>query len=110
MHLTGLIKPDVPHAKIKFPAAEAFRGVDGRSGHEFQEFGPVILRISAFGTVFTQPSLIAKVRPDLIHLPTTIGEHCIGDGINMGKAVGAMAIDLEWVQVHLTGLVKPGDP
>ena len=25
VHLTGLVKPDVPHAKIKFLAAEAFR-------------------------------------------------------------------------------------
>merc|ERR1719199_1874113 len=28
----------------------------------------------------------------------------------MGEAVGAKTIDLEWVQVHPTGLVKPDDP
>merc|ERR1719331_3394733 len=28
----------------------------------------------------------------------------------MGEAVGAKSIDLEWVQVHPTGLVKPDDP
>merc|ERR1719207_52637 len=28
----------------------------------------------------------------------------------MGEAIGAKTIDLEWVQVHPTGLVKPGDP
>ena len=66
--------------------------------------------IGTFGTVFTQQSLIAKFGPDLIHLPTTVGEHCIGDGIKMGEAVGAMAIDLEWVQVHPAGCVKPDDP
>merc|ERR1719195_1357662 len=28
----------------------------------------------------------------------------------MGEAIGAKSIDLEWVQVHPTGLVKPDDP
>ena len=28
----------------------------------------------------------------------------------MGKAISAKTIDLEWVQVHSTGLVKPDDP
>merc|ERR1719161_2084541 len=45
-----------------------------------------------------------------MHLPTTNGEHCTGDGIKMGEAVGAKVIDLEWVQVHPTGLVKPDEP
>ena len=27
----------------------------------------------------------------------------------MGEAIGAKTIDLEWVQVHPTGLVKPDD-
>ena len=94
-----------------------------------------------FGADFTQNSLLAKYRPDLLHLPTTNGEHCTGDGIKMGEArvpcskrsgaayatyssclseyiflgcvhgqeIGAKTIDLEWVQVHPTGLVKPDD-
>merc|ERR1711937_122467 len=49
-------------------------------------------------------------RPDLMHLPTTNGEHCTGYGIKMGEKIGAKTIDLEWVQVHPTGLVKPDDP
>ena len=28
----------------------------------------------------------------------------------MGEAIGAKTMDLEWVQVHPTGLVKPDDP
>jgi len=52
---------------------------------------------------------MGKYRPDLLHLPTTNGEHCTGDGIKMGERVGAKTIDLEWVQVHPTGLVKPDD-
>merc|ERR1739845_268297 len=35
---------------------------------------------------------------------------CTGDAIKMGEKLGAETIDLEWVQVHPTGLVKPDDP
>ena len=28
----------------------------------------------------------------------------------MGEAIGGKSIDLEWVQVHPTGLAKPDDP
>merc|ERR1719335_1494604 len=76
----------------------------------FQEHGPVIMASGGFGADFTQDSLLAKYRPDLMHLPTTNGEHCTGDGIKMGEVIGAKSIDLEWVQVHPTGLVKPDDP
>ncbi|CAE7613793.1 osm1 [Symbiodinium sp. CCMP2592] len=80
-----------------------------KGGINLQEFGPVILASGGFGADFTQDSLLAKYRPDLLHLPTTNGEHCTGDGIKMGEAIGAKTIDLEWVQVHPTGLVKPDD-
>jgi len=81
-----------------------------KGGVTFQEHGPVILATGGFGADFTQQSLLAKYRPDLMHLPTTNGEHCTGDGIKMGEAIGGKSIDLEWVQVHPTGLVKPDDP
>jgi flavocytochrome c len=80
-----------------------------KAGSTFQEYGPVILASGGFGADFTSTSLLAQYRPDLLHLPTTNGEHCTGDGIKMGEAVGARSIDLEWVQVHPTGLVKPDD-
>merc|ERR1719199_2388091 len=81
-----------------------------KAGVEFKEDGPVILASGGFGADFTKDSLLAMYRPDLMHLPTTNGEHCTGDGIKMGEAIGAKTIDLEWVQVHPTGLVKPDDP
>jgi flavocytochrome c len=80
-----------------------------KGGEKFQEHGPVILCSGGFGADFTTDSLLAKYRPDLLHLPTTNGEHCTGDGIKMGEAIGAQSIDLEWVQVHPTGLVKEDD-
>merc|ERR1712061_64562 len=79
-------------------------------GKDEKEYGPVILASGGFGADFTQNSLLAQYRPDLMHLPTTNGEHCTGDGIKMGEAIGGKSIDLEWVQVPPTGLVKPDDP
>merc|ERR1719254_224928 len=84
--------------------------VFAKAGVEEKMFGPVIFCCGGFGADFTSNSLLAQYRPDLLHLPTTNGEHCTGDGIKMGEAIGAKTIDLEWVQVHPTGLVKPDDP
>jgi len=81
-----------------------------KGGAQYKEFGPVIFASGGFGADFGQDSLLAKYRPDLLHLPTTNGEHCTGDGIKLGEGIGAKTIDLEWVQVHPTGLVKPDDP
>jgi succinate dehydrogenase/fumarate reductase flavoprotein subunit len=81
-----------------------------KGGQQFKAYGPVILCSGGFGADFSQDSLLAKYRPDLLHLPTTNGEHCTGDAIKMGEKIGAESIDLEWVQVHPTGLVKPDDP
>merc|ERR1712025_885166 len=81
-----------------------------KGGTQFKEYGPIILCSGGFGADFGSDSLLAKYRPDLLHLPTTNGEHCTGDAIKMGEAIGASSVDLEWVQVHPTGLVKPDDP
>merc|ERR1711904_419856 len=81
-----------------------------KAGATYKEFGPVVFASGGFGADFGQDSLLAKYRPDLLHLPTTNGEHCTGDGIKMGEEIGGKTIDLEWVQVHPTGLVKPDDP
>merc|ERR1712217_967038 len=79
-------------------------------GKTFQEHGPVIIATGGFGADFTPDSLLSKHRPDLSHLPTTNGDHYTGDGLKMSMDVGAECVDLEWVQVHPTGLVKPDDP
>merc|ERR1719384_377033 len=81
-----------------------------KAGVTYKEFGCVILCSGGFGADFGSDSLLAMYRPDLLHLPTTNGEHCTGDAIKMGEGIGAKTIDLEWVQVHPTGLVKPDDP
>merc|ERR1711953_1093096 len=81
-----------------------------KAGKVVKEFGPMVFASGGFGADFGSDSLLAMYRPDLLHLPTTNGEHCTGDAIKMGEAIGAKTIDLEWVQVHPTGLVKPDDP
>merc|ERR1711865_249537 len=80
-----------------------------KAGTISKEFGPVIFCSGGFGADFGSDSLLATYRPDLLHLPTTNGEHCTGDGIKIGEKHGANCVDLEWVQVHPTGLVKPDE-
>merc|ERR1712190_549854 len=98
------------HKLLTSPSGACTGLVYEKSGKDITQKGPVILCSGGFGADFTQNSLLAQYRPDLMHLPTTNGEHCTGDGIKMGEAIGAKSIDLEWVQVHPTGLVKPDDP
>jgi len=82
----------------------------GKDGKTFEEHGPVVIATGGFGADFTADSLLNKHRPDLSHLPTTNGDHCTGDGLKMSMAIGAACVDLEWVQVHPTGLVHPEEP
>jgi len=79
-------------------------------GEVIKEYGPVIIATGGFGADFSADSLLNKHRPDLAHLPTTNGEHCTGDGLKMAMGIGADTVDLEWVQVHPTGLVHPDEP
>merc|ERR1712224_536688 len=79
-------------------------------GSRFREMGPVVIGTGGFGADFGADSLLIKHRPDLAELPTTNGEHCTGDGLKMSMAIGAECVDLEWVQVHPTGLVHPEEP
>eukprot|EP00913_Durusdinium_trenchii_P022521 g21156.t1 len=120
--LGGHSQPRTHRGKERFPGMTityALIQMNGRSvvgceyrkaGKVIKEFGPMVLASGGFGADFGSDSLLATYRPDLLHLPTTNGEHCTGDAIKMGEAIGAATIDLEWVQVHPTGLVKPDDP
>jgi len=81
-----------------------------KDGKESEQYGPVIIATGGFGADFGKDSLLAKYRPDLLHLPTTNGDHCTGDGLKMSLAIGAASVDMTSVQVHPTGLVHPKDP
>ena len=81
-----------------------------KDGKIHEAYGVVIITTGGFGADFTENSLLSKYRPDLGHLSTTNGSHCTGDGIKMAQSVGGEVVDMEWVQVHPTGLVHPDDP
>jgi hypothetical protein len=79
------------------------------NGKRLQEHGPVILCTGGYGADFSSGGLLDKYRPELMHLPTTSGDHATGDGIKLGQAVGGAVADMEWIQVNPTALVKPDD-
>jgi len=74
-----------------------------------RESGVIVIAAGGFGADFGPDSYIQKYRPDLLKLPTTNGVHCTGDGIKMAEDIGAKLVDMEWIQVHPTGLVNPKD-
>ena len=81
-----------------------------KDGKIIKESGPVIVATGGFGSDFADNGLIKKVRPDLMHLPTTNGEFSTGDGLKIAETAGADLVDLEWIQVHPTGLINPAEP
>jgi len=81
-----------------------------KDGKVCKEFGAVVICSGGFAADFTPNSLLMKYRPDLAHLPTTNGAHCTGDGLKMSADVGGEMVDMEWIQIHPTGLVQPSDP
>ena len=76
----------------------------------FEKNSPVIFDSGGLVCGLHHNSLLAQYHPDLLRLPTINGMHCTRNDINMGEDFGARTIDLQWVQVHPTGLVKPDDP
>jgi len=82
-----------------------------KDGKKFTAKGPVVIATGGYGADYEPDSLLKKYRPDLFSYPTTNGEHCTGDGIKVPlRDCNADTIDLEWVQVHPTGLVNPKEP
>ena len=60
-----------------------------KGGACFKEFGPFFFSLPAADLVpISLISLSTTFRRDLLHLPTVYGEHCAGDVINMGEAIG----------------------
>eukprot|EP00743_Colponemidia_sp_Colp-15_P005509 GILK01005925.1.p1 GENE.GILK01005925.1~~GILK01005925.1.p1 ORF type:complete len:1245 (-),score=193.11 GILK01005925.1:130-3834(-) len=81
-----------------------------KDGQRVQAAGVVIITTGGYAHDFGEGSLLQKYRPDLINLSTTNGDHCTGDGIKVAASIGASCVDMEYVQVHPTGLVDPREP
>jgi len=80
------------------------------NGKKGKTFGPVIIATGGYGADFSKEGILLKYRPDLERYATTNGDHCTGDGIKMSQEIGGSVIDMEYVQVHPTGLVNIKDP
>ena len=76
----------------------------------FKEFGSVIFASGGCGADFTQTSLWQRRVPICGTFRQQNGEHYTGDVFEMNEAIGVNTIDLKWVEVHATLLVKPDDP
>jgi len=104
----------VTKARVTKLVTESTGAVTGvvyeKDGQSFTEYGPVIIATGGYGADYSEDSLLKKYRPDILHLPTTNGDHCTGDGIKMAIAIGADLKDITAVQVHPTGLVHPDEP
>mmetsp|Transcript_1240 Transcript_1240/g.3014 ORF Transcript_1240/g.3014 Transcript_1240/m.3014 type:complete len:1213 (-) Transcript_1240:39-3677(-) len=78
--------------------------------HEVLEGDAVILTTGGFGCDKSANSLLQEYRPDLEGIPTTNGPFATGDGVRLGKALGANLIDMDKVQLHPTGFIDPKNP
>ncbi|CUI14393.1 unnamed protein product [Bodo saltans] len=97
--------------KILREADGPVTGVVYEKGSEtITEFGPVIICTGGFGADFSENSLLRRFKPEVMAFSTTNGDHCTGDGLKMGEAIGAALVDMSYVQVHPTGLVDPKEP
>jgi len=82
-----------------------------KDGKTHREMGPVVIATGGYAAGgLEKDSFLSKVRPDLMHYPTTNGEYCTGDGISMAIDAGGYGIGLEDVQIHPTGLINPSQP
>eukprot|EP00419_Tripos_fusus_P054139 CAMPEP_0172810968 /NCGR_PEP_ID=MMETSP1075-20121228/9129_1 /TAXON_ID=2916 /ORGANISM="Ceratium fusus, Strain PA161109" /LENGTH=990 /DNA_ID=CAMNT_0013650353 /DNA_START=71 /DNA_END=3041 /DNA_ORIENTATION=+ len=82
-----------------------------KAGEEHMEYGPVVLCTGGFLGDFSDDSVLARHRPDLLHLPTTChNKHANGDGLRLAEAANARTMGLDWIQVEPTAMVKPDEP
>jgi flavocytochrome c len=82
-----------------------------KNGQPHTEMGCVVIATGGYAAGgLEKDSFLSKVRPDLMHFPTTNGEHCTGDGIQLAIDAGGVGVGLEDVQIHPTGLVNPALP
>jgi len=70
----------------------------------------VVLTTGGFAFDKSPDSLMAEFAPHVMQFATTNGPHALGEGIKLARSVGANLVNMDKVQIHPTGLVKPADP
>eukprot|EP00759_Apiculatamorpha_spiralis_P017222 PhF_6_TR23304/c1_g1_i1/m.32886 len=70
----------------------------------------VVLTTGGFGNDLTQRSLLKEFAPQLVGTATTNGPWTTGDGVKMGREIGARLVDMDKIQLHPTGFIDPKDP
>eukprot|EP01112_Ceratiomyxa_fruticulosa_P019035 TRINITY_DN6165_c0_g1_i1.p1 TRINITY_DN6165_c0_g1~~TRINITY_DN6165_c0_g1_i1.p1 ORF type:complete len:470 (-),score=92.77 TRINITY_DN6165_c0_g1_i1:56-1465(-) len=77
-----------------------------------QAFGPVIIATGGYAADFGPDSLLSVYRPDLLRdSPLTSNKGtCTGDGIKMAEMANANLVDMQYIQLHPTGIVDPRFP
>ncbi|KAJ1740230.1 hypothetical protein LPJ79_002830 [Coemansia sp. RSA 1821] len=87
----------------------------GVSGVEFLANGKVervqanALVLATGGFAGAHAGFLDKYAPQVAALATTNGPFATGDGLQLGTALGADLVDMDQVQVHPTGFVRPSD-
>jgi len=73
--------------------------------HKFSALnvGAVVMATGGFGNDKSPNSLLNEADESLKQFKSTNGKFATGDGIKLGRSVGAKTVDLDLVQVHPTG-------
>eukprot|EP00928_Gymnodinium_smaydae_P024789 TRINITY_DN19954_c0_g2_i1.p1 TRINITY_DN19954_c0_g2~~TRINITY_DN19954_c0_g2_i1.p1 ORF type:complete len:937 (+),score=125.99 TRINITY_DN19954_c0_g2_i1:87-2897(+) len=79
------------------------------NGVVHEERGPVIMCSGGFCADQSANSLLARYRPDLLHLPTACKEQSTGELLRLAMSIGAQGIDMEKVQLTPLALIRVGD-
>ncbi|KAI9145317.1 FAD binding domain-containing protein [Paraphysoderma sedebokerense] len=72
------------------------------------ESDAVILTTGGYAADYSTPdSLLREYVPNYLDIPTTNGAWATGDGMKLGRSLGAWLTDMDKVQIHPTGFVDP---
>lgn len=79
-------------------------------GNQVTLFGDaVILTSGGYACDHSPTSLLREFAPGVAHLPSTNGPFATGDGVKLGREIGAALVGMDRVQVHPTGFIDPND-
>eukprot|EP01134_Creolimax_fragrantissima_P007823 CFRG7823T1 len=104
-HVTGLIS-STDHGSTTVEGVQ----VATKDGNREDILGTVVLTTGGYANDHTDSSLLEEFKPDAAKLPTTNGPFATGEGVKMGRAIGAKLMHMDQVQIHPTGFIESSDP